>query len=193
MRKTQSYRETKMRLLQKLTGIDWVEASFNYKEEGEREWFKGIYRYPKVDDVFKRYLRGEPISCFRMKEDSSCHVAMYSGDTKTIRYLTFEATPSVMSTKLCGVHFSKFIVLKDNVNKALVRTIEKDQLAQKVDGYALMLPYKRDGVQFDKQFTLIYHDWDVFLCKDGISKKGFPVPDNDVFSEEYMQYIDLLF
>ena len=43
MRKTQSYRETKMRLLQKLTGIDWLEASFNFKEEGEREWFKRGY------------------------------------------------------------------------------------------------------------------------------------------------------
>lgn len=40
--------------------------------------------------------------------------------------------------------------------------------------YALMLPYSRRGFPFQRQFTLVFSDWEVLLCDNNAhdSKKG---------------------
>jgi hypothetical protein len=184
-----------MLLLQKLTGIDFVKAAFDANEDGEnkREWYIGYHRYSSVDDVIKRYCQGQPISCVRSEDGNSFHVALYAKDTTMVNYLTFEPRPLVMTTKEFGIHFCNFIVRKEDggSNKTMVRTMTKASFKQKFADYALMLPYRRDGESFHKKFTLIYHDWDVLLCHNGIAKKGAPVPDSSVFSE-VLPYLQLL-
>ena len=53
--------------------------------------------------------------------------------------------------------------------------------------YALMLPYSKMGFPFQRQFTLVYSDWDVLLCdnNDPDNSKGpvsvhFPLFECDV-------------
>ncbi len=43
-----------------------------------------------------------------------------------------------------------------------VSTVKKSSL--KIVDYALILPYSRRGFPFQKQFTLVYSDWEVLLC-----------------------------
>ena len=44
----------------------------------------------------------------------------------------------------------------------------------KIVDYVLMLPYSRRGFPFQKQFTLVYSDWEVLLCDNDapIGNKG---------------------
>ena len=61
MRTTQSYRETKMCLLQKLTGIDFLKQAFDDLSKG-RAWYNGAHRYSTLEDVVERFVHGKPIS-----------------------------------------------------------------------------------------------------------------------------------
>ena len=51
-------------------------------------------------------------------------------------------------------------------------SVKKSSL--KIVDYALMLPYSRRGFPFQKQFTLVYSDWEVLLCDNDapIGNKG---------------------
>ena len=190
MRKTQSYRETKMRLLQKLTGIDFLKASFDEGIKRERDWFTGFHRYQEKGEIIDSFVEGVPISCFSGKEDGLFYVAFYSGSTETINYLTVEARPSHFFIKECGAHFCAFRFQKEpSTQNVLVRTIKKSALEDMVENYALMLPYKKQNVAFQNQFTLVYHDWDVLLCQEGCCKKGLPTVDHCVFDEKCRHYL----
>ena len=75
-----------------------------------------------------------------------------------------------------GVHFCKFTCSKK------LTTAKKQDL--KITDYALMLPYiqtRKDRV-FQKQFTLIYSDWEVLRC-DLESKKGLVSINNNNFND----------
>jgi hypothetical protein len=53
-----------------------------------------------------------------------------------------------------------------------VSSVKKSSL--NIVDYALMLPYSRTGFPFQKQFTLVYSDWEVLLCDNDapIGNKG---------------------
>ena len=53
-----------------------------------------------------------------------------------------------------------------------VSSVEKTSL--NLLDYALMLPYSKMGFPFQRQFILVYSDWDVLLCdnNDPDSSKG---------------------
>ena len=55
--------------------------------------------------------------------------------------------------------------------------------------YALMLPFKKNSVPFQKQYTLVYHDWDVLVCDDTLQNKGFPVIDKELFNDQYIEQL----
>lgn len=110
-----------------------------------------------------------------------------------IKYLTFVAKPSYMFVQEAGVHFCSFILKKEkNSTNALVKTLSKEKLSSMSDHYALMLPYIKVNCDFAKQFTLVYHDWDVLQCRFGKVGKGFPTPDCDVFSKKYIELLEIL-
>ncbi len=103
MRTTQSYQETKMHLLQKLTGIDFL-MSFFGAPSTSREWYIGLHRYSTIDDVMERLVNRQPISCFADKEEKVFHVAIFNEIWTSLKYLTLEARPSHLVTPKCGVH-----------------------------------------------------------------------------------------
>jgi len=104
--------------------------------------------------------------------------------------LTLEAKPSDLFIKDCGAHYCIFRFVKDTDNKVMVNTVEKGSLKELVGSYALLLPFLKHG-RFQKQYTLVYHDWDVLLCQDECCKKGLPVADHCVFNESYNGYLSL--
>ena len=191
MRTTQSYRETKMILLQKLTGVDFLSFTFD-DVKGQRDWFSGIYKYHDEMEIVKDYVSGSPLSCFSGKEeDGMFYICFFSRSNATISYLTLEAKPSDLFIKDCGAHYCVFKFMKDTDNKIVVNTVEKGSLKELVGSYALLLPFLKQGRDFQKQYTLVYNDWDVLLCQEGHCKKGLPVVDHCVFNESYIGYLSL--
>jgi len=172
MRKDEQYRETKMRLLHKLVGIESIASSFNDEEgDDERHWFKGFHVYPSRDEVLSKFQKGEPLSCFCLnKEDEHAlvHVAYKDQEKrdKTVSYLTFGYDISKV-TNDTGIEFCPFTIKQEkNSVHAAVSRVEKDELRKDIASYALMLPYKTKngaGDSFQK-YTLIYSDWEVLRC-----------------------------
>ena len=194
MRTDQQYRETKMLLLHKLTGIDFLTLAYSKDTKNTRDWFTGSFRYKSASDILSRYMNGKVLSCSRNTEaNDNFHVFFFGGDVDVIKYLTFVAKPSYMFVQEAGVHFCSFILKKEkNSTNALVKTLSKEKLSSMSDHYALMLPYIKVNCDFAKQFTLVYHDWDVLQCRCGKVGKGFPTPDCDVFSKKYIELLEIL-
>jgi len=68
--------------------------------------------------------------------------------------------------EVTGMQFCRFECTEE------VSSVKKSSL--KIVDYALMLPYSRRGFPFQKQFTLVYSDWEVLLCDNDapIGNKG---------------------
>ncbi len=47
--------------------------------------------------------------------------------------------------------------------------------------FALLLPHKQDGIEFQQQYTAIYVYWEVLSTDDCKTSKGFPSPDDSDF------------
>ncbi len=188
-RRDQTYRETKMLLLQKLMGLEWLSFAYKGYEEEDRHWFKGYHVYGSLDSVLKRFRVGEAMSCFRTSEGGdNLHVMFSSGKRFSIKYLTFEYRRTDFFKNEMGVHFCQFKVKKDMENHTVISSTTRDQILDKIDGYALMLPYKKKNNNFINQFTLVYHDWDVLVCDDCDNNvKGFPALSKFLFGDYYFE------
>ncbi len=75
MQKCQLYCEGKIRLLHKLTGMEFLNEEYE-DVHAWRDRYKGYHVFPNKSAVENRFLKGEPLSCFHL--DGSCnevHVA----------------------------------------------------------------------------------------------------------------------
>ena len=95
MRKCQLYREGKIRLLYKLTGMEFLNEEYE-DVHALRDRYKGYHVFPNKSAVEKRFLKGDPLSCFSL--DSRCnevHVAFKideperRGDEREVTYMLF--------------------------------------------------------------------------------------------------------
>lgn len=210
MRKDQTYRETKLRLLHKLVGLDMLERG--YSEEPDEEWGDddwgikeeldeharnngyardtGYHVYSSKDEVIKRIVNGQAISCFVIRGDGDreaqeVYVAFSDGDKRssgTISYLTVLYDTSELHMQESGVHFCHFRCKRDASRHAIVTKTSRGELRAKNLDYALMLPYiDNHADKFHQQFTLVYHDWEVLLCTDSEETKGKAVVERRVF------------
>lgn len=192
MRKDQTYRETKMRLAQKLTGLEWVRDAFPVKNTAHRDWFKGVHQYESMQSVLDRFTVGKPISCGASKANQNrFFIAFCCGDWDQLSYLTVTPQTHKMFTQETGVHYCEFMVEKGLDRKIAVRTIPKSKFYDMVDCYALMLPYKLNNMTFQRQFTLIYWDHDVLRCDNVPSYKGLPCANECVFSQGHIEDLEL--
>ena len=190
MRRTQSFRETKLRLLHKLAGIEWLSDLFTDDEPSARDWFKGSFRYESWKEILGRYASGQPISCAAsVDNDRHFHICYYAKDYETMNYVTVEALPAANFVEVMGVIFCRFEFVAED-GKVKVHTVSNKDFKHQISSHALMLPYKRVGENFQNNFTLVYHDWDVLACNcASMSMKGHPVPARGVWSEEHLDYL----
>lgn len=194
MRKDQTYRETKMRLLQKLAGLELLKEVMDELDEdvqtrGTRDWFDGIHRYASKKAIVENFVKGTPISCFRSK---NCHdtfyVAYYGSDYTLMSLVKLISRASSMPAQECGHHFCKFVLAKEGgTNTAATMVVSKENMSDLVGNYALMLPYSKKGQVFGSQYTVCYWDWHTLCCDSPEPPKGFPRPDKDVFACEMIE------
>ncbi len=194
MRKDQQYKETKMRLLHKLKGLELVADSFDKlegKSKAERHWFKGYHVFSSRTEVLKRFEQAKPLSCFRLEHNNAeVHVAFTEDETRsTISYLTFTYDTN-RNTVETGVHFCHFDLKTDSPDShqpAVVSNIEKGDLRSQIVDYALLLPYivKNREVSTEEdvfhQYTMVYHDWEVLICNGNEKNKGRVPIDRQLF------------
>ena len=197
MQKDQQYKETKMRLLHKLKGLELVSDSFDRldgKSPEERRRYKGYHVFGSRTEVVQRFIQGKPLSCFCLDcNKAEVHVAFTEDEKRssTISYLTFtyDTTRNTVET---GVHFCRFNMQTKGSHShqpEVVSNIEKSDLEPKIVHCALMLPYLDPSVAasdssteedlFD-HYTLIFSDWEVLRC-DGHVKKGRVAIDKQLF------------
>lgn len=195
MRKDQQYRETKMRLLHKLLGLEWLRGAFDAIDCPDcksRDWFKGYFQYNDLKTILDRIAQGKPISCASSKtNESHFYVAFCSSSQGTLSYVTLVCQSTTRVEEEMGVHFCNFkIAHKEGTSEVDMKTAKREEFKELVGAYALMLPYrKKDG--FKENFTLVYHDWDVLVCSNIThSLKGRPKPSDRVFTLQYQTYLD---
>ena len=185
MRKDQTYRQTKMRLLHKLFGIKFLCAQDNNTPDGERDWYIGYHVYQSKLEVFDRVRVGKSISCFcTNNEEGEVHVAFYDGKggNTTISYLTFLYNTTRCVVEDTGVHFCWFGFKCPDISKnAQVTTVGKKDLRSSIVSYALMLPFIKENGGNLQQYTLVYRDWEVLRCEYAEHKKGHPGVEKSVF------------
>lgn len=184
MQKNQQYKETKIRLLHKLKGLDLVANSFDRLDgisPAERHWFKGYHVFSSRAEVLQRFQRGEPLSCFCLDRDKAeVHVAFTEDEARdsTISYLTFtyDTNDNIVET---GVHFCHFVLKTGAVSQPVVEScVEKNDLRPKIVDYALMLPYIVDNTDLGgekdgfNKYTMIYSDWEVLICNNINEQNG---------------------
>ena len=185
MRKDVLYRQTKMRLLQKLTGIELLAGDYN-DNNTERDWFKGYHVFQSSAEVMRKLMAGEALSCFCTTESNGneVHVAFCGGENQEeISYLTIQYDVNDFTQTETGVHFCKFTLLQDDTTSRapMVRKMKKKDLKPLICNYALMLPYMKKGMPFCQQFTLVYEDWEVLIIHNGEKVKGRTAVDWETF------------
>ncbi len=93
-----------------------------------------------------------------------------------------------------GAHYCQFTWESnrgtDGKNHVSVVDTTKEDLDKQIEHCALMLPYNNLSKIFQRQFTLIYSDWDVLRCNSR-DQKGIPQLEKRVFTEEYINNISL--
>ena len=196
MRKDQTYRETKMLLVQKLAGMNLLRDIFDELDDDvhkikKREWFRGIHRYSSKNDIVKDFMVGTPISCFASKTDKDTfHVAYFGQVWSVVNLLTFKQRITTMPAQESGMHFCKFVLeKKEESNSAYIRHVQKDELGELVGDPALLLPYKKEGCTFKNQYTATYSDWHVSRS-DPTEHKGLPEADMDVFTDDLLESLN---
>lgn len=190
MRKDQQYRETKMRLLQKLHGIEILASCYKGKSD-ERHWYKGYHVYKSRGEVIDRLQRREPLSCFCLENNlAQVHVAFTEKEKrgKSISYVTLTYDTTIFQEET-GVQFCPFVIKTEGgTHVPMVTSISKEALRAKIVNYALMLPLvvnsgahsREEGVT--DQYTLVYSDWEVLRCTDAQNKKGRVALDVPLFT-----------
>ena len=193
--RNQTYRETKMRLLHKLAGLEWLEYAYKGSKKKERHWFKGYKVYNTREDIILRFQKGRPISCFGSKTGGkNLHVAYEGRSRFEVEYVTIECNTQSMNAVEMGVHFCQFRFVSDTRGELVVEETTTANLRDNIvdDRNALMLPYKKDNIQFQNQYTLVYHDWDALVCDDSEEEKGFPSVDYNLFGDKYTEQLGMV-
>lgn len=158
MRKSQSYLESMLRKMHRLMGFDTLRLDYSDEVEADRDWYRGHFIFPNQNDVKSRFTAGKPLSCFTLEGRPKCvFVAVKSSKNGTHHCIPINYEPDCDAKTEAGVHFCHF-----QCETGIVEIEKKDA---HISSYAIMLPYVRvDGAtirSFMKQWTLIYHDWDV--------------------------------
>ena len=182
LRKNPQYLAGKLIILQQQRGLNILAPS----EEPSRVKYCGYYIFPSIKDVKDRFESGQPLSCFCLDGNrSEVHIAYHTKgkkDRECINYITYSCRHGILKTCETGVRFCRFDKMREN-------TDHKD--AMNITDYALMLPYRKAGLPFQHQFTLVYSDWTVLTqasCENNEAVKGHIALDYSLFGEFPEEY-----
>ena len=163
LRKTQTYLQSKLTLLHKLTTLEWMQhrleniQTFNeaMPDEHAKVHYNLFHTHDSIDAIMSRFSRGDVISGFFLPNTPrEVHVAFKKGRHE-IEFLSFGFTAQLLAVSVCGLHYCKFHLIEAQPIQATKHTIRSMTMVG-----ALMLPYISSN-DFINQYTIVYSDWDV--------------------------------
>ena len=169
MRRTETYRTNKLRLLHKLLGMRNLARHYDGERiSSDRLWYTGYYVYSNEKQVMDHFSEGKPLCCtiFPANKDEMC-VAHYSGNSDVLEFVVFSSCPPVEVEVDTGVVFFKIKAFGSK--KA---NVSKQELNKKVQFNAIMLPYLKDNKPHESMYTIVFSDWDVLDVTDNQLTKG---------------------
>ncbi len=172
LRKTSSYLEKKMILIQKLYAMDWIVDQMSDEEDKcIQSGNINFYRYPCMEEIRTRIEQGRPISSFMI---NGVLAAAYGQERNgKVNFIYIDFAENAVIVEDCGFIFS-MIILSDEYDSGTWSEIE-----DLIDCYCLLLPFMKKGVTFQQEYAIVCSDWDV-ICngkKDipRLSRKSFEV------------------
>ena len=186
MRRTETYRTNKLRLLHKLLGMRNLARHYDGERiSSERLWYTGYYVYSNQQQVMNLFREGKPLCCtiFPANKNEMC-VAHYSGNSDIVEFLVFSSfrpnpvevevdtfsscQPGPVEVEIdTGVVFFKLYLLGSRE-----ANVSKQELKKEVQFNAIMLPYLKDNKPHESMYTIVLSDWDVLDVTDNQLTKG---------------------
>lgn len=164
-----SYFEPKMRLLQTITGLDFLEEEFTSEENRieRNDSVVGYKIFDSLDTVTNRFEKGKSLSCFcinNRRDEVYIAFKVPKQPFEDITYVTVKV--KYEEKEEAGVHFRRFEI-QQGTNK-----IKRG--SPSITDFAIMLPFWYKN-HFNRQYTLIYSDWDVMRNDLDVGKGPTPV------------------
>ena len=166
MRKTTSYFEKKLGLIQKLNIMNWLRDDIRTKHTNEPDnGLTGFYRYQDLTVVRKDIESGEVISAFTFDEGQKDFFVAYGRENESVNCcrITYSVNPRDM--RECGLVYRKCIMGEGEM------TLKFSDLRETVKSCCLLLPFHETNHVFDGLFGVVFDDWDVI---NFLGDKGLP-------------------
>ena len=163
MRKTSSYLEKKLTLIQKLNILNWLKNDIqsNNNKERRKSSGKGFYRYPSRQAVEEKFAKGVPLSSFTLDGNDNSVFVAYGRQKNVIQYAKITYYVPSNFTEECGFCFANCTLSNDVFEKP------RQELLNEAQSFALPLPYQRRNRSFAKEYAFVFDDWDILGSHSG--------------------------
>ena len=153
---SEKYLMSKLELYQKINWMRFVALGYKTDYLDVKERYRGYYVFSDMDEITERFNTGKALSCFTIDGDCDhIHVAYkVKKSPAELHYTSFHITSHGF------VHETGVQFIGIGHTGCHQRCDKKSEIV--ISNYAVMLPYKKTGCPFRKQFTLVYDDWEVY-------------------------------
>ena len=180
LRKSASYYERKLCLIQKLNTVHWLREDIRRK--GKRPSpYKGYYRYDSLPTIKDKFNEGTAISALTLKNQPELvYVAFGRGksDECTLVPIKYIVSSHDLSRRQCGFTYATCIL------ETYTLETRYDELEDLLDSYCLLLPFCRKNREFGSEYAIVFHDWDVV---DHNGEKNISSLCDHIFSKDIME------
>jgi len=156
MRKTTSYFQVKLTLIQKLTLMSWLQQQVRNTNQKARS-DPGYYRYPNREEVVGKFKKGVPLSAFTLPNRPNKMYVAYGRMKSMVKYIEISFNVPNNAIEECGLYYAN-CQLSNSANDTEISTSELRTL---VGSNCLMLPYQQRNRRFEHKYTMVFDDWDV--------------------------------
>jgi hypothetical protein len=176
LRRTPTYFQAKLGLLQRLKWIEWLKvvgsaAGDNNAEESARP-YKGYYRYPSYESIQQLFEEGCPLCGFTLKVGQANAIWIAYGRKQKVVEIVPIVVGNQTRTIICGITYSCCSLIQHSL------TEQRDDVGKLISTYCLLFPCATEP--FNSEYAVIHSDWDV-IKRDLL--KGEPSLSTQLFDQ----------
>ena len=178
MRRNATYFGKKMTNLYTNTVLDWENERLfqdNPLEKIKTRQSRTYYHYLSWFDVQEKFDLGQVLSAFLLEMRDGEHLVVAFGSHRRSGLVSLSKLTQLYGRKdttSLGLNYATFDLSLEN---DCMTNVALEQIEKKTKAHCLLLPYKFPNKSFDKQFAIVYDDWDTGSF-DGTKTKVEPCP-----------------
>ena len=178
MRKSTSYFERKLVVIQKLNLMEWKKNTLrNPKNARRKDDSKMYHRYDSLELVQQILQKGQVISGFQLQNREDWIFIAYGPRGRNMNVI-----PLIPIEEQSGVLQSGLVYRKYQLDVTKKVDMQRKELwEERMEHYCLLLPYVRQEILFGQQYAVVFHDWDVMNAE---WKKALPRICNTLFEHD---------